>query len=87
MIEGAICNATHDSGCGHAPATTKVGSGAIWAAVDQAHHTVYVANDNDGTVSVISDARCNARVTSGCGQAWPTVTAGANPDFVALDPS
>ena len=87
VIDGAICNGTHDSGCGHAPATTKVGSGAIWAAVDQAHHTVYVANDNDGTVSVINGAVCNARVTSGCGQAWPTVTTGANPDFVALDPS
>ena len=87
MINGATCNGTNDSGCGRAPATTKVGSGAFWAAVDQAHHSVYVANDNDGTVSVINSAVCNARVTSGCGQAWPTVTTGANPEFVALDPS
>ena len=87
VINGANCNGTHGSGCGQAPPATKVGSGAFWAAVDQAHHTVYVANDNDGTVSVINGARCNARVTSGCGSTWPTVTTGANPEFVALDPS
>jgi DNA-binding beta-propeller fold protein YncE len=87
MINGATCNGTNDSGCGRAPATTKVGNGAFWAAVDQAHHSVYVANDNDGTVSVINSTVCNARVTSGCGRAWPTVTTGANPEFVALDPS
>ena len=87
VIDGATCNGTDGSGCGHAPPATKVGSGAFWAVVDQAHHSVYVANDNDGTVSVINGAVCNARVTSGCGSTWPTVTTGANPEFVALDPS
>jgi DNA-binding beta-propeller fold protein YncE len=87
VINGATCNGTVGSGCGNAPPVTKVGSGAFGIAVDQAHHTVYVASDNDGTVSVINTARCNARVTSGCGQTWPTVTTGANPEFVALDPS
>ena len=87
VISGATCNGTDGSGCGQAPATTKVGSGAFWAAVDQARDTIYVANDNDGTVSVINGARCNGRVTSGCGQSWPTVTTGANPESVAVDPS
>jgi len=87
VINGATCNGTDGSGCGHTPATTKVGSGAFWPAVDPARHGVYVANDNDGTVSVINGAVCNARVTSGCGHAWPTVTTGANPQFVALDSS
>jgi DNA-binding beta-propeller fold protein YncE len=64
-----------------------VGSGVAWAAVDQAHHTVYVAKFNDGTVSVINGVRCNAHVTSGCGSTWPTVTTGANPAYVAVDPS
>jgi DNA-binding beta-propeller fold protein YncE len=87
VINGATCNGTDGSGCGQVPPATKVGSGAFWAAVDQAHHTVYVTNDNDGTVSVINGTRCNARVASGCGSTWPTVTTGANPEFVALDPS
>ena len=79
MINGATCNGTDGSGCGQAPPTIKVGSGAFWAAVDQATDTVYVANNNDGTVSVINGARCNAQVTSGCGSTPPTVTTGAKP--------
>ena len=87
VIDGATCNGTDGSGCGRAPHIITVGSGAFWAAVDQASDTVYVANNNDGTVSVIDGARCNARVTAGCGGRWPTVPTGANPQFVAVDPS
>jgi DNA-binding beta-propeller fold protein YncE len=87
VIDGATCNGTDGSGCGQAPHIITVGSGAFWAAVDQASDTIYVANNNDGTVSVINGTRCNASVTSGCGGTWPTVTTGANPQFVAVDPS
>ena len=87
VINGATCNGQNGSGCSLAPRTIKVGSGAWWVAVDQASDTIYVANNNDGTVSVINGARCNARVTSGCGSTPPTVTTGANPQFVAVDPS
>jgi DNA-binding beta-propeller fold protein YncE len=87
VIDGATCNGTDGSGCGKAPRTITVGSGAWWVAVDQASDTVYVANNNDGTVSVIDGARCNASVTSGCSSTPPTVTTGANPSFVAVDPS
>jgi DNA-binding beta-propeller fold protein YncE len=87
VIDGAACNGTHGGGCGRAPRTTKVGNGAAWAAVDQARHTVYVANANDGTVSVIDGIRCSARVTAGCGRTWPTVTTGAMPASVAVDPA
>jgi DNA-binding beta-propeller fold protein YncE len=87
VIDGATCNGTDGSGCGRVPHIITVGSGAWWTAVDQASDTVYVANNNDGTVSVIDGARCNASVTSGCGGTWPTVTTGANPQFVAVDPS
>ena len=87
VIDGASCNGSNGSGCGRAPRTITVGSGAFWAAVDQASDTVYVANNNDGTVSVINGARCNASVTTGCGSTPPTVTTGANPQFVAVDPS
>ncbi len=86
VINGATCNGHTGTGCGRAPRTIKVGSGASWVAVDQATDTVYVANNNDGTVSVINGATCNARVTSGCGRTPPTVTTGANPQFVAADP-
>jgi DNA-binding beta-propeller fold protein YncE len=87
VIDGATCNGTTGTGCGHAPRAITVGSGAWWVAVDQASNTVYAANNNDGTVSVINGARCNARVTSGCSSTPPTVTTGANPQFVAVDTS
>ncbi len=87
VIDGATCNAADGAGCGRAPRTITVGSGAWWVAVDQASDTVYAANNNDGTVSVINGARCNARVTAGCGSTPPVVTTGANPQFVAVDPA
>jgi len=87
VIDGATCNGTDGSGCGRAPRTITVGSGAWWVAVDQASGTVYVADNNDGTVSVINGALCNAAITSGCGSIPPTVTTGADPQFVAVDPS
>ena len=68
VIDGATCNGTHGSGCSQAPRTITVGSGAWWVTVDQARDTVYVANNNDGTVSVINGARCNASVTLGLWQ-------------------
>src|SRR5262249_15107028 len=43
------------------------------------------ANNNDGTVSVINGATCNARVTSGCAHPAPAVTTGAGPTFTAVD--
>ena len=87
VIDGATCNAADGTGCGRAPRTITVGSGAWWVAVDQANNTVYAANNNDGTVSVINGALCNASVTSGCGSTPPAVTTGANPQFVAVDPA
>jgi DNA-binding beta-propeller fold protein YncE len=85
VINGATCNGHTSSGCGQTPTTVTVGSGAWWVAVDQASDTIYVANNNDGTVSVINGATCNATVTSGCHNTPPTVTTGASPQFVGVD--
>ena len=77
VINGTTCNGRTSSGCDRAPRTIKVGSGAFWDVVDQSTGTVYVANYNDGTVSVINGAVCDSVVTSGCGRTPPTVTTGA----------
>jgi len=87
VINGATCNATDTSGCGQIAATVTVGSGPASAAIDQASHTVYVGNFNDGTVSVINGATCNARNTSGCGKAPATVAAGSGITDLAVDPA
>jgi DNA-binding beta-propeller fold protein YncE len=89
MIDGSTCNGHDGRGCGQVPHTVKVGSGAFWVAVDQASHTVYVANFgngfNQGSVSVIDGARCNARITSGCRRIPPAVPTGIAASFVAVD--
>jgi DNA-binding beta-propeller fold protein YncE len=85
VINGASCNGTVSSGCASAPATVKVGSGASWVAVDQAHDTIYAANNNDGTVSVIDGSHCNGTVTSGCQSPAPAIYTGAGAAFPAVD--
>jgi YVTN family beta-propeller protein len=87
VINGATCNAMNTSGCGQVPATITVGSGAQAVAIDNTHHTVYVGNFNDGTVSVVNMTTCNAANTSGCGQAPATVTAGSGITALLVDPA
>jgi DNA-binding beta-propeller fold protein YncE len=86
MIDGATCNGSDGSGCGH-PRTITVGSGAFWPAVDQDTDTIYVTNGGDDTISVINGARCNSEDTSGCASVPPTVPLGASPAFAAVDDS
>jgi DNA-binding beta-propeller fold protein YncE len=85
VIDGAQCNGSDGRGCDRAPRTITVGSNPRWDAVDQATNTVYVANFNDGTVSVINGARCNATVGAGCKRRPTPVTTGAGVGFVAID--
>jgi DNA-binding beta-propeller fold protein YncE len=89
VINGAACDATHHSGCGHLAATIKVGLNPQGAAVNDRTSTVYVTNnalgDQPGTVSVINGATCNGTHTSGCPGHHPTVTVGRSPISVAVD--
>ena len=85
VIDGKTCNATVTSGCGNVPPTVTVGNGPDGIAVDQATDTVYVANVNDNTVSVIDGATCNATVTTGCGQTPATIAVGVQPGVPAVD--
>ena len=71
---------------GTAP-TISVGSGPVGEADDAAAHTLYVANTNDNTVSVINTAACNATDTDGCGSTPTTVTIGNAPLALAIDRS
>ena len=87
VVNGSICNAVESSGCNQNPPTITVGIDPFWDVVDQATHTVYVANHGSGTVSVINGATCNATNKSGCNQTPPAVTTGPGPSFVSLDAS
>ncbi|HEY2576139.1 MAG TPA: YncE family protein [Streptosporangiaceae bacterium] len=57
--------------------TINVGANPTGIAADTASHTVYVSNQNSGTVSVISEA--TSTVTH-------TIAVGTNPQGVAVDP-
>jgi DNA-binding beta-propeller fold protein YncE len=85
VINGATCNGSTGTGCAHKPRTVTVGVNPFWDVVDQATNTIYVANNHDGTVSVINGATCNATVTSGCARTPPAVTTGAGASFAGID--
>jgi DNA-binding beta-propeller fold protein YncE len=85
VIDGRTCSAGNTSGCGQTPARTTAGTGAFAVAVNQATDTIYVANRNDNTVSVIDGRVCNGSHTAGCGHDWPTVAVGVSPQALAID--
>jgi len=86
VVDGATCNAFVTFGCGQTPATVPVGSAPIGLYADESNHTVYVSNFNDGTVSMIDSATCNATDRQGCPiAAAPTVAVGGNPGDVDVD--
>jgi YVTN family beta-propeller protein len=87
VIDGDHCNGMDVSGCGEMPATTAVGTTPQEVAVDETTNTIYVVNQDDDTVSVIDGAHCNGMDTSGCNQSWPTVTVGASPQALAVNPN
>jgi YVTN family beta-propeller protein len=81
VMDGATCNAHTISGCGRSPGAVKVGDGPYALAVNARTNTIYVANGNDNTVSVIDGATCDAARRSGCGQTPATISVPAG-DYV-----
>jgi DNA-binding beta-propeller fold protein YncE len=85
VIDGRTCRTANLSRCRHASPTVTVGTNPAGLAVDQATDTIYVTNQNSGTVSVIDGATCNSQVTSGCKQNPPRVPVGGIPVAVTVD--
>jgi DNA-binding beta-propeller fold protein YncE len=85
VINGATCNASVTTGCGHTPQQVNVGSAPDGVAIDHTTDTVYVANSQDNTISVINGATCNASVATGCSQTPPTISLGDGPQGLAVD--
>jgi DNA-binding beta-propeller fold protein YncE len=87
VINGATCNGTNHSGCGQTPTAAPAGFGAVGVAINPATGTIYVANIQDTSVSVINGATCDRSSTSGCGQAPGEVAVGNYPSALAADPA
>jgi YVTN family beta-propeller protein len=87
VIDIATCNATTTSGCGQKTTTTPVGSHPSALTLDQAHHSLFVADNQDDTLSAIDTATCNATESSSCARRHPTSQVGDGPQALATDPS
>lgn len=85
VIDGIHCNARTTSGCRRTPLRILAGRGARGIAVNERTHTVYVANTNANTVSIIDGSRCNASETSGCPRKAAVAPVGISPRRVAVD--
>ncbi len=66
-------------------ARARVGRSPLAAAIDTRTDTLYVVNGSAGTVSVLDGARCDARVSGGCGRALATIRVGRMPVAAAFD--
>ena len=84
VSNGAVCNASNTSGCNQSWPTVTVGQSPQALALNPTNHTVYVANTNDNTVSVINVLHCNGTDISGCGQTPATIPVGAAPRAVGI---
>ena len=85
VINGATCNAEVRSGCGHTPATVKVGKFPFGLALDSANHTLYVNEAAENAVAMINTTDCHAGHTSGCAQRPRTAAVGAFPVPIVVD--
>ena len=56
-INGDTCRADHIAGCGPMVVSDRMGGFPLTVAVDGSSGTVYVANTNDGTVSIFATGR------------------------------
>ena len=86
VINAAKCNAKAASGCA-VVARARVGSSPLAAAIDKRTDTVYVVNGTSNTVSLVNGARCDARVTRGCGRPVATVKVGKFPVAAVINPA
>jgi DNA-binding beta-propeller fold protein YncE len=66
VIDGTHCNASDSSGCNQTWPVAPVGAGPQGLGFNLNDHTIYVANTDDKTVSVIDTTHCNGADSSGC---------------------
>jgi YVTN family beta-propeller protein len=84
LIDGRVCNAHNVAGCGRPATAITAGTDPIGSGVDEATHTLYVANGS-GTVAIVDDHACDAADRSGCRARPATVRVGVEPQFLAVD--
>lgn len=86
-LDARTCNSTRQSGCTPIPPTVQVGPNPGIAVLDPGTKTIYLANFNDGTVSVVNPRTCRAGVTTKCRVLAAATAVGAFPTNITLDPA
>jgi len=75
VIDNSKCNASIGSDCTPVATMSSGSTGPFWIAFDSSTGTLYVASEltadynNDNTLTILNTQTCNAKNTSGCGQA------------------
>ena len=89
VLDVSHCTAGDTSGCNQAPVAIVTVPGLVGSefglsviAIDSFTHTLYVGEADDGPVSMINTATCNALQTGGCNETPSTMT---NGDGMAID--
>jgi YVTN family beta-propeller protein len=85
VLDASKCNAMHTSGCTMFEPTTTVGANPVGIAENPNTKTVYVANSEANTVSVIDTTVCNEDHLAGCKQSWPTIAVGNAPRLIGIN--
>jgi YVTN family beta-propeller protein len=85
VIDGAICNAVSTAGCGQRPPEVATGFDPGSLGIDTATDTVYVANQNENTVSVLDGGACTLTHQFRCQHPAPTTTVGTGPQGIGVN--
>jgi YVTN family beta-propeller protein len=86
VVDGSTCDGSDPSGCAtQIPTQVTVGADPVSVAADSTNRSIYVANLNDSTVSVIDATACNAHMSSGCADRPPTIALDGGPSSVVVD--
>ncbi len=87
VINTATCNARRHSGCRQHTSAVPVGFRPWALTIDSARHTVFVANNQDDTISALNTLTCEATHRSGCSQRPAAAQVGKSPQAVITDPA
>lgn len=85
MIDLTTCNVHATRGCRDVAPTTPIGTAVLEFAADPSLRTIYAASQEDSSVSVIDERRCNATNTSGCRRFPLTMSGGFSSGGAAVD--
>jgi YVTN family beta-propeller protein len=87
VINTASCNARRHSGCRQHTPAVPVGFRPWALTIDSVLHTVFVANNQDDTISAFNTLTCDATHRSGCTHRPDAAQSGKSPQAVITDPA